>query len=448
MTPDQRYESDNVDPSPLGKPLHFEFSGRTAPNRFLKGAMTERISSWDPKNFEARGIPSKNLINVYRRWGEGELGTILTGNIMIDYDQLEAAGNPIIPRGAKFSGERFEAFKELASASKKHGCLIVGQVSHPGRQVESRIQKNPVSASDVQLEGNIMGMTFEKPHAASSEEIERVIDGFAHAAQFMYKAGYDGIELHGAHGYLLAQFLSPTTNKRTDKYGGSLDNRSRLIMEIAQEIRKRVPADFVVGIKINSVEFQDKGFEPEDAKQLCQTLEANMFDFVELSGGTYEQLAFEHKRESTKKREAFFLDFAEVITPSLKKTKTYITGGFKTVGAMVGALDTVDGIGLARPVCQEFYLCKDILAGKVKGAIKMRLDENDFGITNVAAGTQIRQVGKDQEPIDLSKEDNLQAFMKDMGDWAGKMSHDTGMYSYGYIDLESVKPEPFGSTSK
>lgn len=152
MAPSARYESADVDPTPLGQPLKFEFSEKTAPNRFLKAAMTERISSWDPENFEKRGIPSKNLINVYRRWGEGALGVILTGNIMIEPDQLEAAGNPIIPRTAPFEGERFEAFKELAAESKKHGSLIVGQVSHPGRQVEDRIQKNPVSASDVQLE--------------------------------------------------------------------------------------------------------------------------------------------------------------------------------------------------------------------------------------------------------------------------------------------------------
>ena len=160
--------------------------------------MTERISSWDPKNFEARGIPTDNLINVYKRWGEGDIGLILTGNIMIEFDQLEAAGNPIIPRTEKPEGKRFEAFKRLASESKAHGSLIVGQVSHPGRQVESRIQKDPVSASDVQLEGNVMGMTFEKPHAASSEEIERIIEGFAHAAEYLHKAGYHGIELHGA----------------------------------------------------------------------------------------------------------------------------------------------------------------------------------------------------------------------------------------------------------
>ena len=91
-------------------------------------------------------------------------------------------------------------------------------------------------------------------------------------------------------GYLLSQFLAPTTNRRTDQYGGSLENRSRLIMEIAQEIRQRLPTDFILGIKINSVEFEDKGFDTEECKKLCQNLEANKFDFVELSGGTYEQL--------------------------------------------------------------------------------------------------------------------------------------------------------------
>ena len=198
MAPAQRYESDDVDASALGKPLHFEFSGKTAPNRFLKAAMTERISSWDPKNLKDSGIPSENLINVYKRWGEGQLGTILTGNIMIEVDQLEAPGNAIIPRTEKPEGKRFDAFKRLASAGKAQGSLIVGQVSHPGRQCESRLQKDPVSASDVRLEGNILGMTFEQPHAASVEEIEQIKEGFVHAAEYMHAAGFDGIELHGA----------------------------------------------------------------------------------------------------------------------------------------------------------------------------------------------------------------------------------------------------------
>lgn len=153
--PSARYQSDSSDASKLGEPINFAFSGRSAPNRFLKGAMTERISSWDPKNLQARGIPSKNLVNVYKRWGEGGIGLILTGNVMIEYDHLEAMGNPIIPLEAGFEGERFERFSEMAAAGKAHGNLMVAQVSHPGRQVESRIQKNPISASDVQLAGEL-----------------------------------------------------------------------------------------------------------------------------------------------------------------------------------------------------------------------------------------------------------------------------------------------------
>ncbi|KAL3422817.1 NADH oxidase 1 [Phlyctema vagabunda] len=441
--PSPRYESDKTDASPLGKPLQFEFSGKTAKNRFLKAAMTERLSSWDPKDFAARGIPSKDLINVYKRWGEGEYGQILTGNIMIEYDQLEAMGNPIVPRDAEFSGPRFEAFKELASAAKAHGSLVVGQISHPGRQVENRVQKNPVSASDIQLKGNVMGMSFNKPHAATQEEINRIVDAFAHTAEFLDKAGFDGIELHGAHGYLLAQFLSPSTNQRTDKYGGSLENRMRLILEVAAECKKRVSSSFIIGIKVNSVEFQEKGFSSEDAKLLCEALEKAEFDYVELSGGTYESLAFVHKRESTKKRESFFLDFAEEIVKPLTKTRSYITGGFKTVGAMVKALDTVDGIGLARPAAQEPKIPLDFLSGKITGAKKLKLDENNFGLTNVAAGTQIRQIGKDQEPLDFSSQENLDAFMKDMEAWGKKQAEDKDYTEYGYVDL-TQKAQPYG----
>jgi 2,4-dienoyl-CoA reductase-like NADH-dependent reductase (Old Yellow Enzyme family) len=155
MSP-SHYQSDSSDASPLGKPLKFEFSGRTAKNRFLKAAMTEYLSSWDPKEFSKRGVPSENLINVYKRWGEGGYGQILTGNIMIDYEHLEGKGNAIIPGDAPFSGPRFEAFKELATAAKAHGSLIVGQVGHSGRQVDIRLQKNPVSASDVRIEGKFL----------------------------------------------------------------------------------------------------------------------------------------------------------------------------------------------------------------------------------------------------------------------------------------------------
>ncbi|KAI1372532.1 NADH oxidase [Hypoxylon crocopeplum] len=388
MTP-KRFPAEEVDPTPLSQSLPFEFSGKTAPNRFLKAAMTERLSTWDPKELTKRGIPTKELINVYRRWGKGGFGVLLTGNVMIEYDQLEASGNAIIPGDAPFFGERFEAFKEMASQARAHGSLIVCQLSHPGRQVSSEIQQHPISASDVRLEGTIFGLTFSKPKAMDKRDIQNVINGFAHAAEYCYRAGFDGIELHGAHGYLLAQFLAPSTNKRIDEYGGSLLNRARLIFEISDEIRKRVnDKKFIVSIKVNSVEFQDGGFSTQDCRGLCIELENHGFDFIELSGGTYQESALFHRRETTRKREAFFLDFAGMVVPELKKTKAYVTGGLRTARAMVDALNTVDGVGLGRPACHEFDIPKKILEGRAKSAIAYNLDEQDFAITNVAAGTQ------------------------------------------------------------
>lgn len=148
-----RYQSADVDPSPLGKPLHFAFSNRTVPNRFLKGAMAELLSSWSPTDIPSRGVPSANLVNVYRRWGQGGIGLLVTGNIMVDYVHFESKGNSVIAKDAGFEGERFERFKEIAEAARREGSLVLGQVNHAGRQVSDAINKHPISASDVQLKG-------------------------------------------------------------------------------------------------------------------------------------------------------------------------------------------------------------------------------------------------------------------------------------------------------
>ncbi|KAF2972670.1 hypothetical protein GQX73_g937 [Xylaria multiplex] len=418
MTP-KRIPAPDVDPSPLGQPLRFEFGGRTAPNRFLKGAMTERLSSWDPKELQNRGIPSDDLINLYQRWGEGGLGLILTGNTMLYYDQLEAPGNPVIPKDALFSGERFERFKTLGAKAKAHGSLIVAQLSHPGRQAPDIIQPNPLSASDVQLEGTALGWTFGKPRAMDFNEIKEVIGSFVHAAEYLHKAGYDGVQLHGAHGYLIAQFLSQTTNKRADEYGGSLLNRARLIFEIVDGIRRRVNDEsFLIGIKLNSVEFQHGGFTSRECRDLCVELEKHNVDFVELSGGTYQQFRFSHTRESTRKREAFFIEFAEMIT--------------------------VDGIGLARPVTHEPDFAKKIINGDVKSAIDYGVDEQqDFGLSFIAAGAQIRLMGKGKEPLDLGRPENKATFDRALQQFQKDMANNVDGSKYGILSedfLPNITP--------
>ncbi|UKZ94489.1 uncharacterized protein TrAFT101_009361 [Trichoderma asperellum] len=433
----KRFSSaEKVDPAPLGQPLTFEFSGKTAKNRFLKSSMSEQLSSWDEKDPAKRGIPSDELINLYRRWGEGGYGVILLGNTMIEVDQLEIDGNHIIPSDAPFSGDRFEKFKELASESKKHGSLVYPQLSHPGRQVQEAIQPNPISASDVQLVIPAMG-TFAKPRPMEKADFDRVINEFAHAAEYSYKAGFDGVQLHGAHGYLLAQFLAPSTNKRTDEYGGSLLNRARLIFQIADAIRARVPDKaFSLGIKLNSVEFQQGGFTPEECKDLCVELEKNNFDWVELSGGTYEELAFTHRKESTIKREAYFLEFAELIIPHLKKTKVYVTGGLRSAAGMVKALNSVDGVGLGRPAAYEPALPQRILDGAVDGAVQPFFDENDTGLGLLAAKTEMKLVGLGHEPLDLSREDHQKVFSAALSKWSGRL---------GPLDIEDFDFQPYGT---
>lgn len=148
------------DSKPLGEPLVFPFSKRSAQNRFLNVAMSERMASFDAKDVGSRGIPSEKLVKLYERWGEGTWGQILTGNVMIHPEHLEAPGNMVIPSDAEFHGLRFDRFAALATASKRHGSLIVAQVSHPGRQTNDTIQTHPISASAIPLVAPQMGVSL------------------------------------------------------------------------------------------------------------------------------------------------------------------------------------------------------------------------------------------------------------------------------------------------
>lgn len=390
--------------SRLLEPLTFPISSRVAPNRFLKAAMSERLATWDDNDVSKRGIPTPAYINAYKTWGEGGWGQILTGNIMIEPDHLEAARNAIIPRDAPFSGPRFEGFKAAAAAGKARGSLMVGQVSHPGRQAPYEVQPNPVSASDVQLVSE-MGR-YGKPRAATQEDVDGVVAGFAHAAEFLERAGFDGMQVHGAHGYLVAQFLSPTTNRRADRYGGGVANRARLAAEIARAVRRRVSRDFVVGIKLNSVEFQAGGITGDDAVRLCLELQGAGFDYFELSGGTYEKLAFTHRRESTRRREAFFLEFAESLAAARKndgsEPRVYITGGFKTAKGMADALDVVDGVGVGKPACADPAIARKLAAGTAQGVLPTSIPEDQYFAALRCAMLQIGQIGRGEEPMDLT----------------------------------------------
>ncbi|CAE6449357.1 unnamed protein product [Rhizoctonia solani] len=392
----------------LGQSIQMPFSGRVAKSRFLKSAMSERLASWDPKDLSKRGVPSDDLVRLYEAWGKAGYGIIVTGSVAVDPAQPEAPGTAILYEPHETPG-RLEQFRKIAAAGRAHGSLMIIQVSHPGRQISVLMNPNPVGASDIQLADRI-GMSFGKPTALDRSGIRKIVDQFAYTAEAAYRAGFDGIQLLGAHGYLIAQFLSQTTNNRTDEYGGPIKNRSRIIKETIEAIRAKVPdRKFVIGIKINS---------PEEAAELCEQLEALEIDFVELSGGNYEDLAFVRKaggaRESTLKREAFFTEFARQITPKLQKTVVYVTGGFRSASGMAEAIrdGACAGVGLGRPAASDPALPNEIIQKTVAGATKMIFSPDDFTRATLATQLQMVELGQGQPVIDLSDPQDYARFQE------------------------------------
>ncbi|CAJ0572259.1 unnamed protein product, partial [Mesorhabditis spiculigera] len=375
----ERLPCEDVDVSILAQPLSFN-SGKSARNRIFKSAMTEMLSSFCPDTPAEHGLPSETVLTMYEKWGNGGFGIVLTGNIAVDPLHLESAGNVIIARENE-GPKRDELLRRFAKNCKADGALALAQLTHAGRQTAENVNLHPRSCSDVQLEGRRRNFSFGKPIPYTEEEIRTdVVERFAYAAVEAYKAGFDGIELMGAHGYLLAQFMSPTTNKRTDSYGGTPENRVRVVLEIYDAIRKRIPASaqFIVGLKMNSVEFQEGGLSMEDAKTMCQLLEDRGYDFVEMSGGTYEKLVFAHVRDSTKAREAYFLEFTDQLRPVFQKTRMVVTGGFRTAKWMAAVIEDgkCDAVGLGRPVAAEPDLPKKILRYGVLGSTAAKIDQN------------------------------------------------------------------------
>lgn len=253
----------------LADSVTFPRSGLKTPNRFLKSAMTERLCTYS-EDVQTRGKPTPEYIKLYEEWAKGGTGIIVLGNIPVDRKGLEAAKNAIIDSRNPWNA--VEAFKPVIAAAKAHGALCLGQLTHGGRQTSNLIVETPISSSDIQ-QPPAMGMEFGKPKPATLEKIDALVEAWAFAAEVLYKAGADGAQLHAAHGYLLSQFLSSRVNKRTDDYGGSLENRYRIISRILAAIKERIPVDkFILSIKINSADFQDGGFSAGESRQVCQWL--------------------------------------------------------------------------------------------------------------------------------------------------------------------------------
>ncbi|MEQ8282549.1 MAG: NADH:flavin oxidoreductase/NADH oxidase family protein [Parvibaculum sp.] len=347
--------------SPLTLPC-----GGTLKNRLAKGAMTEGLG--DPYN-----RATEAHVRLYRRWAAGGAGMLLTGNVQVDRRYMERPGNVAID--GPQSNEAIAALRDYAKAGTENDTHLWMQISHAGRQTPASVNKEPVAPSPKPLE--MPGAQFGNPRAMTGAEIEDTIRRFAHAATVARDTGFTGVQIHGAHGYLISEFLSPDVNSRTDEWGGSLENRARLLLEIVRAVRKAVGPDFPVSVKLNSADFQRGGFSHEDAIRVATWLDAEGLDLLEISGGTYEQPRLvglddltlhpeksEPRRESTIAREAYFLEYAKDIRAAVKMP-LMVTGGFRTAAGMNAALasGTMDVVGLARPLCVDPAIPAKLLSG-------------------------------------------------------------------------------------
>lgn len=321
-------------PAPLREPLTLP-CGQVLPNRFMKSALSEALGSPD-------GAPNERLDRLFMTWAAGGYGLIVTGNVMIDRRHLGEAGNVVVE-----DDRHLAELTRWAGSTRSAGIPLWMQINHPGRQSNPFGRTRPVAPSPIALK--VPGA--RTPHELSGAEIEEIIERFATAATIAERAGFDGVQIHGAHGYLVAQFLSPLANQRSDEWGGSPANRMRFVLAVLARIRASVSPGFAVGIKLNSADFQRGGFSEAESRDVIVRLAAEGIDLIEISGGSYEAPAMMGARASTVAREAYFLEYAKTVRAVAPDVPLAVTGGFRSRSAMLAALESgdCDVIGLGRP---------------------------------------------------------------------------------------------------
>ncbi|TAM09776.1 MAG: NADH:flavin oxidoreductase/NADH oxidase family protein [Nevskiaceae bacterium] len=360
----------------LARPLTLP-NGTVLANRIAKSAMSEALGSWT--NHVTPQLP-----RLYERWARSGPGLLITGNVMIDRRALGEPGNVVLEDDADLP-----LLRQWAHAASDHGVALWMQLNHPGKQSPKGLNRDPVAPSAIPFRKDLQAF-FDAPRELRVDEIHDLILRFGRAAEIAREAGFGGVQIHGAHGYLVSQFLSPHHNQRTDEWGGSAEKRRRFVLAVYAEIRRRVGADFPVGIKLNSADFQRGGFTEDESMDVIRALDAAGIDLVEISGGTYEVPVMtgttaETRKPSTIAREAYFLDFAERIRSGVK-APLMVTGGFRSFAGMNTALASgaFDLVGLGRLVAMDPDAPAALLRGQ-DSACQVRPIKTGIGLVDRTA---------------------------------------------------------------
>jgi len=334
---------------------------------------------------------------LYRSWSLGGTGLLITGNIQVDRRYMERPGNVAID-GTQ-TDEQLSRLRAFAKAGTTAGNHCWAQIGHAGRQCDVKVNKIGVGPSAIQS-NNLGGYRSLMPSWAPKEltvtEIDDVVHRFAFAAMICKASGFTGVQIHAAHGFLLSSFLNPSANRRTDQYGGSLENRVRLLLSVVKEVRGVVGEDFPVGVKLNSSDFQKGSFSHEDAMEVARLLDATGVDLLEISGGNFENPALlggENVMNSTHVREAYFLDYAKGIQKHVSRMVLCLTGGMRSRVVMENVIreSSIQVIGVGRPLCAMPDATKRIFSRELDGFPRY---ENDLDLPLALRFLKLFQIGK------------------------------------------------------
>jgi 2,4-dienoyl-CoA reductase-like NADH-dependent reductase (Old Yellow Enzyme family) len=319
-----------------------DLSGIQLPNRLVRSATWEGLA-------DARGMVTPTLVRIYEQLAEGGVGLIISSYMYVQIVGKQAAGQIGVD-----TDETLPGLSELAKSVHDRNGKIVGQTVHCGGQADRRQTGGlqPVAPSAVDSPGYPL-----TPRELTIGEIHGIVEDFAAGARRLQSAGFDGVQLHGAHGYLLAQFLSPLRNQRTDEYGGGVENRSRFCLDVYRAVRSAVGPDFPVMIKLNGNDFLKGSTTDDDACYLAAALAAEGINAIEVSGGTPGSGRLGAARPDIKDAadEAYFLPQAEAIRRAAPSVPLMLVGGLRSPEVMerILATGTATFFSVSRPLIRE-----------------------------------------------------------------------------------------------
>lgn len=304
----------------------FDMNHLSLKNRWVRSATFEGLAT-------EKGYLTQPLLKIYKELSENEIGLIMTS-----YTYVQKNGLSTSNMMGNYEETFIESYRALTQEVHKNGTKIMMQLVHAGSFVRERPER---AIGPSAVANKACGVT---PSEMTQEDIEAVIKAFSDASLRCKKASFDGVQIHAAHGYLLSQFLDPYHNQRTDQYGGSITNRSRIILEVYHAVRDKVGKDYHISMKINCRDFRADGFQFEECIDVCKRLDAAGIDSIEISGGDWR----------TRQDESFYLEEASAIA-DLIKCPVILTGGNRDIKKIEKILNktNIQLIGLSRPLLAE-----------------------------------------------------------------------------------------------